>query len=169
MGKGAVACFYIHILMVWKHFIYHVLSFSVFLETSSLFKNIFFIPIYTFIHPLFTLSSLIYSLSYRKIVYLATLYHCFYLLRYIVLMIIKWIKYIKHYWIPYCWILKLTTSNKRKGKWKLLPGIEEITKRQAHTNTWKLYRDISTGMAVFLNRKRANICEHTTKMVSLEI
>ena len=40
-----------------------------------------------------------------------------------------------------------------KGKWKLLPGIEEITKGQAHTNTWKLYWDISTGTAIFFNRK----------------
>jgi hypothetical protein len=32
-----------------------------------------------------------------------------------------------------------------------LPGIEEITKGQAHANTRKLYRDISTGTAIFLN------------------
>ena len=42
-------------------------------------------------------------------------------------------------------------TNKGKGKWKLLPG----TKGQAHTSTRKLYRDISTGTAVFLNQKRA--------------
>ena len=47
-------------------------------------------------------------------------------------------------------------------------GIEEITKGQAHTNTWKLYRDISTGMAVFFNRKRVNVCEHQTKTALLE-
>ena len=41
-------------------------------------------------------------------------------------------------------------------------------KGQAHTNTRKLNRDISTGTAVFLNRKRVNVCEHTTKMASLE-
>ena len=51
---------------------------------------------------------------------------------------------------------------------KLLPGIEEITEGQAHTNTRKLYRDISTGTAVFFNRKRVNVCEHTTKTASLE-
>ena len=35
-----------------------------------------------------------------------------------------------------------------------LPGIEEITEGQAHKNTLKLYRDILTGTAVFLNRKK---------------
>ena len=39
-----------------------------------------------------------------------------------------------------------------------------------HTqNTRKLNQDISTDTAVFLNRKRVNVCEHTTKnMASLE-
>ena len=32
--------------------------------------------------------------------------------------------------------------------------------------TQKLYRDISTGTAVFINWKRVNVCEHTTKMAS---
>ena len=41
-------------------------------------------------------------------------------------------------------------------------------KGQAHTNTWKLNRDISTGTAFFLNRKRVHVCEHTTKTASLE-
>ena len=49
-----------------------------------------------------------------------------------------------------------------------LPGIEEITKGQAYTNTRKLYRDVSTGTAVFLNQKRVNVCEHTTKTASLK-
>ena len=39
---------------------------------------------------------------------------------------------------------------------------------QAHENTWKLYRNISTGMAVFINQKRVNVCEHMTQMASLE-
>ena len=34
--------------------------------------------------------------------------------------------------------------------------------------TRKLYQNISTGTAVFINQKRSNVCEHTTKMVSLE-
>ena len=55
-----------------------------------------------------------------------------------------------------------------KGKWKLLPKIEEITVGQAHKNTRKLNQNILTSMAVFLNQKRANVCEHMTKMVSLE-
>ena len=29
------------------------------------------------------------------------------------------------------------------------------------------YENISTGTAVFLNQKRANVCEHTTKMALL--
>ena len=49
-----------------------------------------------------------------------------------------------------------------------LPEIEEITKGQAHESTRKLYRDISTTTAVFINWKRVNVCEHTTKMASLE-
>ena len=36
------------------------------------------------------------------------------------------------------------------------------------TGTRKLYRNISTGMAVFVNQKRANVFEHMTKMASLE-
>ena len=35
---------------------------------------------------------------------------------------------------------------------KLLPGIEESPKDRPYTNTRKLYRDISTGTAIFLNR-----------------
>ena len=46
--------------------------------------------------------------------------------------------------------------------------LKRSQKGQAHTNTRKLNRDISTGPAVFLNRKRVNVCEHTTKMASLE-
>ena len=38
-----------------------------------------------------------------------------------------------------------------------------ITVGQAHKNTWKLYQNISMGTAVFLNQKRANVFEHTTK------
>ena len=34
---------------------------------------------------------------------------------------------------------------KSQNKWKLLPEIEEITEGEAHKNTRKLYRDISTG------------------------
>ena len=30
---------------------------------------------------------------------------------------------------------------------------------QAHVHTWKLNQNISTGMAIFLNQKRANVCE----------
>ena len=46
--------------------------------------------------------------------------------------------------------------------------IEEITLGQAHINTRKLNRNILTGTAIFLNQKRANVCEHTTKVASLE-
>ena len=57
--------------------------------------------------------------------------------------------------------LKCEVTNKGKG-------IEEITEGQERTNTRKLYRDISTGTAVFFNRKRVNVCEHTTRTASLE-
>ena len=46
--------------------------------------------------------------------------------------------------------------------------LKRSQKGQAHTNTRKLYQDISTGTAVFLNQKRVNVCEHTTKTASLE-
>ena len=39
---------------------------------------------------------------------------------------------------------------------------------QAHEHTRKQNWNISTDMAVFLNRKRANVCKHMTKMASLE-
>ena len=55
------------------------------------------------------------------------------------------------------------SQNKRKESEKLLPEIEEITVGQAHENTQKLYRNISTGVAVFINQKRANVCEHMTR------
>ena len=59
--------------------------------------------------------------------------------------------------------------SKNKGKEsENLPEIEVITVGQAHENTQKLYRNISTGATVFLNQKRSNVCEHTTKIASLE-
>ena len=36
------------------------------------------------------------------------------------------------------------------------------------TRTRKQNRDILMDMAIFLNQKRANVCEHTTKMAPLE-
>ena len=56
------------------------------------------------------------------------------------------------------------TENKGKERRE----IEEITVGKAHANTRKLNRNISTVTAVFLNQKRMNVCEHTTKMASLE-
>ena len=41
-----------------------------------------------------------------------------------------------------------------------LPKIEEITVGQAHVNTQNILMDA----VVFLNQKRANVCEHITKM-----
>ena len=35
------------------------------------------------------------------------------------------------------------------------------------TYTWK-HQNISTDAAIFLNQKRANVCEHTTEIASLE-
>ena len=60
--------------------------------------------------------------------------------------------------------------NTKQGKWKgkLLPKIEEITVGKAHANTRKLNRNILTVTAVFLNQKRMNVCEHISKMGSLE-
>jgi hypothetical protein len=46
--------------------------------------------------------------------------------------------------------------------------LKRTQKGQAHTNTRKQNRDILTGTAIFLNRKRVNVCEHTKKMASLE-
>ena len=55
-----------------------------------------------------------------------------------------------------------------KGKGKLLPIIEEISGGKAHTNSWKLIRNILTVTDVFLNQNIVNVCEHTIKMASLE-
>ena len=63
---------------------------------------------------------------------------------------------------------KVRKSQNKGKESENLPETEEITEGQAHENTWKLYRDISTGTAVFINRKRVNVCEHTTKMASPE-
>ena len=43
---------------------------------------------------------------------------------------------------------------------------EELKRSLKDRHTQKLYRDISTGTAVFINRKRVKVCEHTTKMAS---
>ena len=55
-----------------------------------------------------------------------------------------------------------------KGKWELLPKIEEFT-MDRHTNTHtetksKYFEDT----AILLNQKRTNVCEHTTRIASLE-
>ena len=64
--------------------------------------------------------------------------------------------------------LSFKTQIKGKESENSYQELKRSQKRQAHTNTWKLKRDISTGTAVFLNRKRVNVCEHTTKTASLE-
>jgi hypothetical protein len=46
--------------------------------------------------------------------------------------------------------------------------MEEISRGKVHINTWKLDQNISTVIEVFLNQKRVNVCEHMTKMASLE-
>jgi hypothetical protein len=51
-----------------------------------------------------------------------------------------------------------------KERKKLLPKIEEIFGGKAHTNTWKLIRNIN----IFLNQKRVNVFEHTVKVASRE-
>ena len=51
---------------------------------------------------------------------------------------------------------------------KILPKIEEISDEKAHKNTRKLIQNISTITYIFLNQKRVNVCEHMTKIASLE-
>ena len=46
-------------------------------------------------------------------------------------------------------IIKVNRNYNENDLRQVLPGIEEITKGQAHTKTRKLYRDISTGTARF--------------------
>ena len=50
---------------------------------------------------------------------------------------------------------------------KFLPKNEEISRGKAHTNTWKLIRNILTITDAFLDQKRVNVCEHMVKMASL--
>jgi hypothetical protein len=51
---------------------------------------------------------------------------------------------------------------------KNLPKSEEIAGRKAHTNTWKLIRNILTITDIFLNQVRVNVCEQMVKMASCE-
>ena len=57
-------------------------------------------------------------------------------------------------------------QNKGKESENSYRKFEEITLGQAHVNTWKFNLNILTGTAIFLNRKRADVCEHMTKMAS---
>ena len=56
------------------------------------------------------------------------------------------------------------TKKYGKGKEKLLPKIEEITRGKAHTNTLNLNQNILTVTDVFLNQKRVNVCEHKQRL-----
>ena len=58
----------------------------------------------------------------------------------------------------------LNTQNKGKES----ENSYQKLKRSRWTGTRKQNQNISTDMAIFLNQKRANVCEHTTKMASLE-
>ena len=43
---------------------------------------------------------------------------------------------------------------------------EEVSRRKAHTNTWKLNWNVLTITGVFLDQKRINVCEHMVNTVS---
>ena len=62
----------------------------------------------------------------------------------------------------------ITTHNKGKESensyWKLKSSWGTGTR----THTWKQNQNILTDTAVLLNEKRANLCEHTTRVASLE-
>ena len=60
------------------------------------------------------------------------------------------------------------TQNKGKEREKLIPKIEEISDGKTHTNTRKLIQNILMVTDAFLKQKSANVCEHMTKMASLE-
>ena len=62
----------------------------------------------------------------------------------------------------------ITSHIKGKESENSYQELKRSQKGQAHTNTRKQNQDILTGTAVFLNRKRVNVCEHTTKTASLE-
>ena len=66
--------------------------------------------------------------------------------------------------------MRVNSTSQIKGKESenSYQELKRSQKGQAHTNTRKLNRDILTGMAVFLNQKRVNVCEHTTKTASLD-
>ena len=64
-------------------------------------------------------------------------------------------------------LLIIKTQNKGKER-ENSPKIEDITGGKAHVNTRKLNLNILTITEVFLNQNRVNVCEHTTKMASLE-
>ena len=62
----------------------------------------------------------------------------------------------------------LTNLRLTQNKGKESENSYQKLKSSQWTGTQKQNRNISTDMAVFLNQKRANVCEHTTKTISLE-
>ena len=65
--------------------------------------------------------------------------------------------------LRYLNFIKTLTQNKGKESENSYQKLRD----HSRTGTRKLNRNISTGTAVFLHQKRANVCEHTTKMASL--
>ena len=55
-----------------------------------------------------------------------------------------------------------------KGKGKLLPKNEELSRGKSHTKTWKLIRNIVAITDVLLNQKRVDVCKHMVKITSCE-
>ena len=53
--------------------------------------------------------------------------------------------------------------NRKLGK-KEATLTEQISSREAHTNTRKLNWNVSTITDVFLNQKKVNLCEYMVKM-----
>ena len=66
------------------------------------------------------------------------------------------------------WVYLNNTHKIRERKVKTLTRNWRDHWRIGTRKTWKQYRDILTGKAIFINQKRVNVCEHTTKMASLE-
>ena len=57
------------------------------------------------------------------------------------------------------------SQNKGKESENSYQKLIEITVGQAHGNCIEIFRQ---AWLSFINRKRVNVCEHTTKMASLE-
>ena len=73
-----------------------------------------------------------------------------------------------HVWsLPQC-VKRLMFCGNHKIRERKVKTLTRNWRDHCRTGTRKHTETVLTGTAVFINQKRANVCEHTTKMASLE-